>query len=578
MKIPENKKNRFERNPKKTLLIVVIAGVLLTDFLFAFFLVPTDFHPFRAPHPYYHHQLLPNQNSLTRWGPHEYSITTNSLGFRDSTTNRISLKGDKPRILLMGDSHTEAVGMEYEQSFAGILANHFAKRLEILNAGAVSYSPKLYYLKTKYLLEEVKLNFDAIYLLIDISDIQNEFAYEKFTAKAPSVSSQIINKTKRLLFRHSYLLYSLRDLYRDRQRKVFYEAVTRKQIDHNNTIDLYETFFSHFDDEVLLGNPQFHTTLSEWYSDKTLYERWGKKGVRLMDENMQKLVNLCNQYKIDLTISVHPWRNNIRKGNPEDQHVKHWRNFARKNDINFINLYALFLNGEDPDRMVRSNYLENDNHWNANGHKAVAQKLIDVIDARYTHEDSLAIAGMQAFELNQFDLALNYLGTANNTDSSGNLFIIRGKAHLKLGQFEAAKRNFQIAKNIPSSQNDASRLLEQFEFHKTIILTTNQIEKSPNATLFISRGEAFLNLNNYIAAMEDFHAANRVNKVLKEPYYYLGLIEHRHKNDLKKASSFLNRAIQLDEKYSAAYAERSVVLEKLGNIIGSERDLQKSKQ
>ena len=75
---------------------------------------------------------------------------TNSLGFRDRTVREIPLASKQKRILLIGDSFIEGMGVPYENSVAGILGESLkADATEVLNAAAVSYSPKLYFLKTR---------------------------------------------------------------------------------------------------------------------------------------------------------------------------------------------------------------------------------------------------------------------------------------------------------------------------------------------------------------------------------------------------------------------------------------------
>ena len=129
----------------------------------------------RTPHELYHHDLKKGISSSSVWGQREVSFYTNSLGFRDRSPETVPRQAVGPRILLIGDSFTEGLGVEYEDSFAGIVADRLvAQGTEVLNAAAVSYSPSIYYRKIRYLLEEVALQFDEVITFIDISDIQDE--------------------------------------------------------------------------------------------------------------------------------------------------------------------------------------------------------------------------------------------------------------------------------------------------------------------------------------------------------------------------------------------------------------------
>ena len=374
------------------MLILILVFILGIDLLVGFFLIPVNLHDFRTSHSYFHHTLLPMRQQTTAWGPISYEIRTNSLGFRDLQCREVPLHSDQYRILLMGDSHTEGVGVAYEDSFAGIYQQRLsAQGIEVLNAAAVSYSPKLYYLKTRYLLEVIRMDFNELYVFLDISDVQNEYAYESFLPYHYNTYLQVCYGLERWFKEHSYIYYSLRQLWLERERNKFYQKVTQSQIEHNNTVDLYYTFFKDLQNPELLNNPDFHTSVSEWYSDESLYYRWGRKGTELMNFYMEKLVRLCQQHAIKLTISVHPWRTQVRQGEVEDLHVKHWQNFAWQHKINFINLYPLFVKEGNPDLIIAKNYIPQDNHWNAAGHRKVAERLFPIMTKDDAEQDFKAI-------------------------------------------------------------------------------------------------------------------------------------------------------------------------------------------
>jgi hypothetical protein len=105
-------------------------------------------------------------------GGHHDQIFTNSLGFKDARVREVPLRSDRKRVLFMGDSFTEALGVAYEESFVGRFAAAFPQ-LEVLNGGVSGYAPSVYYAKTKYLIE-MGLQTDEVIVYIDISDIQEE--------------------------------------------------------------------------------------------------------------------------------------------------------------------------------------------------------------------------------------------------------------------------------------------------------------------------------------------------------------------------------------------------------------------
>jgi hypothetical protein len=84
----------------------------------------------------------------------------------------VPLRFDGKRVLFVGDSFTEGIGLPYEQTFVGRFASA-NRQLDVLNAGVSYYSPSGYYAKIKYLLG-TGLRVDEVVVYIDISDIQEE--------------------------------------------------------------------------------------------------------------------------------------------------------------------------------------------------------------------------------------------------------------------------------------------------------------------------------------------------------------------------------------------------------------------
>ncbi len=379
-------------NKKQKINIVLILFLLaalvfiVIDMLLGTLLIKDSDKTFRSSHYYYHHGLIPNQKSIAKWSSISYLIHTNSLGFRDKAVHEIPLRSDKKRILLMGDSHTEGVGVNYSETFAGRLEEKLKdQNYEVLNAAAVSYSPRIYYLKTKYLIEEMGLRFDELFVIIDISDIQNEIVYEYFVPKKRSLFRNTLIKLKTQMINHSYTLHTLLRFQRAKETERFLKKATvfddyRQKGDQADALELYASFFSGFDDHILLSNPQFHG-VSGWL-DNPAFSVLAEKGLNLGKNNMKKLKELCQDYGIRMTISVHPWEEQIRTMNPEDRYVKYWKDFSEEYNTGFINFYPSFISPPVSAALGMEYFIMGDNHWNSNGHWLVAEELYQYISKR----------------------------------------------------------------------------------------------------------------------------------------------------------------------------------------------------
>src|SRR5665647_1274773 len=86
---------------------------LVFDFAYSSLTMGAEQSP-RVANPVYDHDLAANFDGHDFWGEVRYRLVTNSLGFRDGSVRKVPLKSDSRRILLIGDSFTEGIGMNFE--------------------------------------------------------------------------------------------------------------------------------------------------------------------------------------------------------------------------------------------------------------------------------------------------------------------------------------------------------------------------------------------------------------------------------------------------------------------------------
>ena len=354
-------KRWFEKYPRISFTIFLVVAVLILDFLSALLFIPYDYNSFRCPDPYFHHGLLPNQNTKNKWGEKEFEVYTNALGFKDMSSRTIPLQSDKKRVLFMGDSFTEGVGMSWEESFVGLLDKN-TPDIEILNAGVVSYSPKLHHLKLKYLIETVSLQFDEVYILIDNSDIMDELTYQDFEPYENNSMKKIRYKLRIYFFRHSYIYYSV-----------------TKFVNHNKRSQITQSWnpFSGnaIADESALQDDDFIAATLDWSYAKPKYEKWGKEGLKLAAQNMDKLHELCITNQIAVKLVIYPWPNLIQRNDLNNIQVIFWRDYCMKNNIELLNLYPAFINQGNAENLINKYFIPRDVHWNEAGNRYVAELL-----------------------------------------------------------------------------------------------------------------------------------------------------------------------------------------------------------
>ena len=363
--------NIFERNPRKTIVLTVLLLILITDFVIGNVFIPRNFNVFRCPHHFYHHGLLPNKQCNGKWGNRIfYSVATNSLGFRDECIRKVPLKSNNKRIVFIGDSFIESLGLDYAHSVVGILNSRIDKnKTEILNAAVVSYSPKLYYLKTKYLIENIGLHFDELFVFIDICDVSDEIYYEKFEPKTYNVIEDVAYRVDKYLKNTSFIYYSLSCMFQ----KTYGQSEAR--------VDGLEPSLAPVGNDRTAAAKKINThSVPYWTVDESSFKLCAEKGLALAHMNMSKLSTLCKSHNIKMTVVVYPWPHQILYKDCESIQVRFWQEFCQRNGLSFVNLFPLFINGADPNTVIARYFIKNDVHWNTQGHLIVANAICKCID------------------------------------------------------------------------------------------------------------------------------------------------------------------------------------------------------
>lgn len=319
----------------------------------------------RVADPVFDHGLVPNFDGYDVWGEARYRLMTNSLGFKDGTVREVPLKASSRRILLMGDSFTEAIGIPYENSFVGLLNRAGQERdqkVEFLDGGVASYSPSIYYKKVKYLLDQ-GLQFDEVVLLSDSSDVEDEATsyfcidddpkYRKFCTAPPGSYPPASPLKPDFFIDHFVVTNRVRiTLKRWIQTRL---GNRRRAIEH--------------DQERIgwaLPNP-----------DLARYRPLGiEGGIERSLQNMGKLSDLLASRGIPLTIVVYPWAQQIAQNDRDSRQVRLWRDFCANRCKAFIDLFPAFFAIADRDKdWYEHLFILGDDHFSVNGNRILFEEL-----------------------------------------------------------------------------------------------------------------------------------------------------------------------------------------------------------
>ncbi|HVO10609.1 MAG TPA: SGNH/GDSL hydrolase family protein [Vicinamibacteria bacterium] len=367
---PERAASVFARHPRVTLAALVLGLLVATDFAFTAGYqrlsrrLPRGEPRLRVRSEVFHHTFAPRV-SLTaeRWGPRACPYRTNSLGFRDAVVREVPLVGSGRRILFMGDSFTEGVGVPWEQTFVGLTAAALRPQgAEVLNGAVSLYSPTIYERKTRWLLEDVGLRFDELVVFIDISDILDETAYRLDSDDHVVLTGLVRRRAEQAAERWG----------RGRASGTL-QAVGR-------FLDGHTLLLARGWDAVAGRLEPLHYGAG-WTFDASLMAEYGQAGLARARERMDALAALLAGRGIRLTVAVYPWPDQVLMRDRASLQARVWREWASAHGAAFLDYFPVFITDEPPQETVRRYFIPGDVHWNEAGHRLVAGPLIARLSA-----------------------------------------------------------------------------------------------------------------------------------------------------------------------------------------------------
>jgi hypothetical protein len=129
-----------------------------------------------------HHRLVGNARYRHKELEYDYIWANNSLGMRDRERSPHKEPGSF-RILFLGDSFVQGLGVPLEQTMAALLETslnkpELEKRVEVLNGGVFGYSPFLEYLYLKELMPSIEPDLVIIGFFLG-NDVGDDYFYTK---------------------------------------------------------------------------------------------------------------------------------------------------------------------------------------------------------------------------------------------------------------------------------------------------------------------------------------------------------------------------------------------------------------
>jgi len=325
----------------------------------------------RVAHPIYDHSLRPNTSWMDRYGIYEAPYYSNSLGFRDGRIREVAMDSGRPRVVLIGDSFTDGVGIPWEETFAGYLEKSLGQDgIEVLNAGCNSYTPILARIKLRHWIADRSLRADRVVLFLDLSDVKDELFYEedgqgraRLIPYGPFASAsgwgtrveEWSEFSEKFMEPNFVLLGAI-----SRNLKLWARRMTRKELGSRG----------------LFTNQSPPRWILEWEEYEGPEKPVIESGIRKLKENIGALAVFLKSRGIPLTLVVYPYPFHVVEGKPDRAIQKIWSGWCAENGVDFIDLFPEFVGIGAGTKTAQRYYLEGDCHWNAAGHIRVAEALL----------------------------------------------------------------------------------------------------------------------------------------------------------------------------------------------------------
>ncbi len=294
-----------------------------------------------------------NFEGTIHYGVFNYELCTNNLRMRISCENKNDHYDYKFNYIFIGDSFTEGVGLNYNDTFVGIFEQNFPKK-KIGNLGISGHSPRNYYSKIKkYILDG--LVFEELIVFIDISDISDEAGLK--SEQTQDLTTNDVNK----------------------QRNKNFKEIFKSNFPLSHYL-LYRIKYFNLPKPIYRYLPSYQA--SSWTYNRSITNYDVEYGIESSLEYMNKLYDFLNQNNIKLSIAIYPWPNQLIYDRADSVQVKIWEDFCKSKCKNFLNYFQIFFDNENTlklskaKKIIKKLYLENDMHFNKTGNKMIASNLI----------------------------------------------------------------------------------------------------------------------------------------------------------------------------------------------------------
>lgn len=343
---------------------LLIIDALLGKALFKIFVDESFIPDYRIQHRLYHHTLAPNVDVLERWGFDQYRLCTDGSGFKGKC-GAITRKDFD--LAILGDSFIEGIGLPYEKTLAGMIAEA-QPNFNIANLGVATYSPSIYLVKFKHLLSQ-GYTFKELHVYVDIGDIQDEAIRYEIDG------GRVVPRNE-----HHFLWLLKADLH-----SIFPLTYTGLSALKGILIDPKPS-------PVTFLDRSYRKTGWTWDNSIDGYEPMGvDASIKTSINAMEELFIIAKSNNIKMSVGVYPWAGQLLYDKRESRQVKIWRDFCERRCEYFFNSFPPFFDKvelEGINQVLARYFLQGDLHYNELGNRMLADTYFNTVaKAKIDHSE-----------------------------------------------------------------------------------------------------------------------------------------------------------------------------------------------
>ena len=353
-----------------TLLVVVLC--LLVDFAISNTLMKSDFcYEYKTFEKGYFYYLKKNCQARERFkrGFPAVNLFSDEMGLR--TGKKVKKNSNNKNILTFGDSMTFGVGLEYEDTYVGLIDKKMTN-YNIYNFAVGSYSPSVHLYKLK---TAIKNNIvpHKILLFLDLSDVIDESQRwiddeQDGIPKRPEIKPNWAKKgepKREFIDRNFKLSKELSALVR------FNSRILRSKIKN-----ILKTDNKNLKIKTSIQGQYTYTKIENL--DKRFWKKnYFSKGLKKIKEKIDEISLLAKRYNSEFYLVIYPWAETLELGQKQFSWSEFGASLCDSGKCRLINAIPEFEKYKKNNKNWHNElYFIGDEHFNSAGAKLLSEIVI----------------------------------------------------------------------------------------------------------------------------------------------------------------------------------------------------------